>query len=171
VRIKELAIRHSLGAGRARLAGQLLIESLALAVLGGGFGVLTGAIGVRLLAVLGASALPRGESIHMNLAVLSFSAALAVLTGLVFGSAPVFHLVRQDLNAVFRSNERTGTTEKRALWTRSALVVCQVSLAFVLLIGAGLLTVSFARLLGVNQGLWRRMCRPPNSRCRDRATR
>ncbi len=88
----------------------------------------------------------------MDGAVLAFSAAVAVLTGLVFGSVPVYHLVRRDLNAVFRSTERTGTTEKRALWTRSALVVCQVSLAFVLLIGSGLLTLSFARLLAVDPG-------------------
>ena len=152
VRMKELAIRHSMGAGRARLAGQLLIESLALAAAGGGLGVLTGLGGVRVLASLGANALPRGESIHVNGTVLAFSAAVAVLTGLIFGAAPVYHLVRQDLNAVFRANGRTGTTEKRALWTRSALVVCQVSLAFVLLIGAGLLTLSFARLLNVNPG-------------------
>ncbi|HKA01857.1 MAG TPA: ABC transporter permease, partial [Candidatus Solibacter sp.] len=152
VRMKELAIRHSLGAGRTRLAVQLLIESLALALLGGAFGVGTGLAGVRVLSLLGADALPRGETIQMNPTVLLFSAGIAVLTGLIFGSAPVYHLVRQDLNAVFRSNERTGTSEKRALWTRSALVVCQVSLAFVLLIGAGLLTLSFTRLLNVNPG-------------------
>jgi predicted permease len=152
VRMKELAIRHSLGAGRGRLAVQLMIESLALALFGGALGVITGLGGVRVLATLGADALPRGETIHMNPVVLLFSAAIAVLTGLIFGSAPVYHLVRQDLNAVFRSNERGGTSEKRALWTRSALVVCQVSLAFVLLIGAGLLALSFARLMDVNPG-------------------
>src|ERR1017187_2183718 len=130
IRMKELAIRYSLGAGRGRLAGQLLIEAMALASVGGVFGVLTG----------------------MGGAVLAFSAAVAALTGLVFGSVPVYHLARRDLNAVFRSTERTGTTEKRALWTRSALVVCQVSLAFVLLIGSGLLTLSFARLLAVDPG-------------------
>jgi predicted permease len=152
VRMKELAVRHSLGAGRARLARQLLIESLVLAVLGGGFGVLLGTAGVRLLAWLGAATLPRGETIHVNATVLAFTAAIAVVTGLIFGSAPVYHLVRQDLNAVFRSTGRTGTSEKGALWTRSALVVCQVTLAFVLLIGAGLLSLSFARLLRVNPG-------------------
>jgi predicted permease len=152
VRMKELAIRHSLGAGRGRLARQLLLESLTLALMGGALGVATGMVGVQLLSLLGTGALPRGESIHMNPVVLAFSAAIAVLTGLIFGSAPVYHLVRQDLNAVFRSTERTGTTEKRALWTRSALVVCQVSLAFVLLMGAGLLTTSFVRLLNVNPG-------------------
>ena len=130
IRMKELAIRYSLGAGRGRLAGQLLIEAMALASIGGVFGVVTGMAGVRLLALIGTSDLPRGAGIQMDGAVLAFSAAVAVLTGLVFGSVPVYHLVRRDLNAVFRSTERTGTTEKRALWTRSALVVCQVSLAF-----------------------------------------
>jgi predicted permease len=84
--------------------------------------------------------------------VLAYSAALAVLTGLVFGSVPVFHLYRRDLNEVFRQTGRTGTTERGALWTRSALVVCQVSLAFVLLIGSALLTLSFSRLLSVDPG-------------------
>ena len=152
VRMKELAVRHSLGAGRARLAAQLLLESLVLAALGGACGVVLGVAGVRLLSWLGADALPRGETIHVNAAVLAYTAITAVVTGLIFGSAPVYHLVRQDLNAVFRSTGRTGTVEKRALWTRSALVVCQVSLAFVLLIGAGLLSLSFARLLSVNPG-------------------
>jgi len=152
IRMKELAIRYSLGAGRARLAGQLLIEAMALASIGGLFGVLTGMAGVRLLALIGTGDLPRGAGIQIDGTVLAFSAAVAALTGLVFGSVPVYHLVRRDLNAVFRSTERTGTTEKRALWTRSALVVCQVSLAFVLLIGSGLLTLSFARLLAVDPG-------------------
>jgi predicted permease len=152
IRMKELAIRYSLGAGRGRLAGQLLIEAMALAAIGGVFGVVTGMAGVRLLGLIGTSDLPRGATIQMDGTVLAFSAAVAVLTGLVFGSVPVYHLVRRDLNAVFRSTERTGTTEKRALLTRSALVVCQVSLAFVLLIGSGLLTLSFARLLAVDPG-------------------
>ena len=152
IRMKELAIRYSLGAGRGRLACQLLIEAMALASIGGAFGVVTGMAGVRLLAMIGTSDLPRGAAIQMDGTVLAFSAAVAVLTGLVFGSVPVYHLVRRDLNAVFRSTERTGTTEKHALWTRSALVVCQVSLAFVLLIGSGLLTLSFMRLLAVDPG-------------------
>lgn len=152
IRMKELAIRFSLGAGRWRLGAQLLTESVTLAAIGGLLGVLTGYAGVRLLSYLGTKDLPRGAAIQMDANALIFSAAVAILTGLAFGSVPVYHLFRRDLNAVFRSNERTGTTEKRALWTRSALVVCQVSLAFVLLIGAGLLTLSFVRLLSVNPG-------------------
>ncbi len=152
IRMKELAIRFSLGAGRWRLARQLLTESVTIAVLGGLLGLAVGSGGIQLLAYLGAKDLPRGENMHMDGVVLAYSAALAVITGLIFGSVPVFHLYRRDLNEVFRQVGRTGTTERGALWTRSALVVAQVSLAFVLLIGSALLTLSFARLLSVDPG-------------------
>jgi predicted permease len=152
IRMKEMAIRFSLGAGRWRLGRQLLTESLTLAVLGGLLGLFTGFAGVRLLVLLGSRDLPRGGDIRINGSVLAFSAAAAVLTGLIFGSVPILQLFRRDLNAVFRQTERTGTSERGAVWTRSALVVCQVSLAFVLLIGSGLLTMSFARLLSVDPG-------------------
>lgn len=152
VRMRELAVRFSLGATRLRLGRQLLTESVTLAALGGLLGVLIGFAGVRLLAILGAKDLPRGAGIEIDSGVLAVSAAVAILTGLVFGSVPVYHLFRRDLHAVFRQTERAGTSERRAVWTRSLLVVCQVSLAFVLLIGAGLLTLSFARLLSVSPG-------------------
>ena len=152
IRMKELAIRHSLGAARGRLARQLLTESITLACLGGAFGVATGYLGVRLLAFLGTADLPRGAGIQMDGGALAFSAGVALLTGLVFGSIPVYSLFRRDLTAIFRQTGRTGTTDRGAMWTRSALVVCQVSLAFVLLMGAGLMTVSFSRLLAVNPG-------------------
>jgi len=152
IRMKEMAIRFSLGAGRWRLARQLLTESVTVAVLGGSLGLLVGFGGIRLLSYLGAKDLPRGQNLHIDGAVLAVTAAIAVLTGLVFGSVPVFHLYRRDLNDIFRQTGRTGTSERRAVWTRSALVVCQVSLAFILLIGSGLLTLSFARLLSVHPG-------------------
>ena len=150
--MKELAIRHSLGAARGRLARQLLTESVTLAALGGALGILLAYGGVRLLAMLGAQELPRGGAIHIDAGAMAFSAAVAGLTGLIFGSVPVYHLMRRDLNVIFRQTGRTGTSERAAVWTRSTLVVCQVSLAFVLLIGAGLLTLSFARLLNVSPG-------------------
>ncbi|HWB83399.1 MAG TPA: ABC transporter permease [Bryobacteraceae bacterium] len=152
VRMKELAIRFSLGAGRWRLGRQLLTESVTLALLGGLAGIGVGYAGVNLLTILGASELPRGAGIRIDSKVLLFSIALAALTGIAFGSVPVFHLMRRDLNEVFRQNGRTGTSEKRALWTRSTLVVAQISLAFVLLIASGLLTVSFQQLLTVDPG-------------------
>jgi predicted permease len=152
VRMKELAIRFSLGAGRWRIARQLLIESLTLAVLGGALGIAVGLGGVKLLVSLAGDNLPRAGEIHIDAGVLAFTAAMAVLTGIVFGSVPLIHVMRSNLNEIFRGNERSGTMGRRALWVRSALVVCQVSLAFVLLIGSGLLTLSFARLLTVNPG-------------------
>lgn len=152
IRLKEMAIRFSLGASRWRLGRQLLTESLTVALLGGALGLFAGFAGVRLLSYLGAKDLPRGGDLHMNGTVLMVTAAIAVLTGLVFGSFPVFQLYRRDLNDIFRQSGRTGTSERRAVWTRSALVVCQFSLAFVLLIGSGLMTLSFARLLSVRPG-------------------
>ena len=152
VRMKELAIRFSLGAGRWRIARQLLIESTTLAVLGGALGIAAGLGGVKLLVSLAADNLPRAGEIHIDAGVLAFTAAMAVVTGIVFGSVPLIHVMRSNLNEIFRGNDRSGTMGRRALWVRSALVVCQVSLAFVLLIGSGLLTLSFARLLTVNPG-------------------
>jgi predicted permease len=152
VRMKELAIRFSLGAGRWRIGRQLLTESIVLAVLGGMLGVAVGYGGVRLLSWLGASELPRGGDIRIDTSVLVFTAGVALLSGILFGSVPLVNLIRRDLNEVFRNGDRTGTVRRSALWLRSALVVCQVSLAFVLLIGSGLLTLSFVRLLRVDPG-------------------
>ena len=152
VRMKEFAIRHSLGAGRWRLARQLLTESVALALMGGALGIAVAYGGVRLLSYLGAKDLPRGANIGMDPGALAFTAAIALITGMVFGGVPLVHVLRRDLNAVFRGSERTGTAARGAVWVRSVLVVCQFAFAFVLLMGAGLLTMSFARLLRVDPG-------------------
>ncbi|MGA2770324.1 MAG: ABC transporter permease [Bryobacteraceae bacterium] len=152
VRMKEFAIRYSLGAGRWRLVRQLLTESVALALMGGALGIAVAYGGVGLLSYLGAKDLPRGATIGMDPGALAFTAAIALVTGMVFGGMPLVHVLRQDLNAVFRGNERTGTAARGAVWVRSVLVVCQFAFAFVLLIGAGLLTMSFARLLRVDPG-------------------
>jgi predicted permease len=151
-RMKELAIRYSLGAGRWRIARQLLTESLLLSLAGGALAVGIGYGGVRLLGRLGARDLPRGAAIGIDGTALAFTAAIALLAGIGFGSAPLFHVLRRDLNEVFRGGERSGTAGRGAAWVRSALVVCQFALAFILLIGSGLLTMSFARLLKVDAG-------------------
>jgi predicted permease len=152
VRMKELAIRFSLGARRWRIGRQLLVEAMMLAAIGGAFGILLAYAGVQLLGQLGAADLPRGSSIQIDARVLGITALIAVATGIVFGSVPVIHLFRHDLNEVFRGRERAGTAGRRALWMRSALVATQVAMAFVLLIGSGLLTLTFARLLKVKPG-------------------
>jgi predicted permease len=151
-RIKELAVRFSLGAGRWRLSRQLLTESVAISVLGGLFGVGVAVGGVSLLSWLGAEELPRGSYIRIDGGVLFFTMVTTLLTGLVFGSVPLLSLFRRDLNEVFRGNERMGTAGKHTLSLRAALVVTQVSLAFMLLIGSGLLTRSFMRLMTVDPG-------------------
>jgi predicted permease len=130
----------------------LLTESVALALMGGALGIAVAYGGVRLLSYLGAKDLPRGATIGIDSGALAFTAAIALLTGMVFGGVPLVHVLRRDLNAVFRGSERTGTAAHGAVWVRSALVVCQFAFAFVLLIGAGLLTMSFARLTRVDPG-------------------
>jgi predicted permease len=152
VRLKELAIRYSLGAGRWRIARQLLAESVLLALLGGALGIGVGYGGVRLLSYLGAKDLPRGSTVAIDGGALAFTAAIALLTGLVFGSVPLFHVLRSDLSEISRGNERGGTSGRGAMWVRSALVVSEFAFAFVLIVGAGLLTMSFARLLRVDPG-------------------
>ncbi len=152
VRMKELAIRYSLGAGRWRLARQLLTESVLLAFAGGSLALGVAFGGIRLLTYLGADDLPRGAGIRIDSGALAFTAVVALVAGIVFGGVPLAHVLRRDLNAVFRGSERTGTAGHGAVWLRSALVVCQFALAFVLLIGAGLLTMSFVRLSKVDPG-------------------
>ena len=151
-RIKELAVRFSLGAGRWRLSRQLLTESVAISVLGGLLGIGVALGGVRLLSWLGAEDLPRGGDIRIDGGALLFTMVMTLLTGLVFGSVPLLSLFKRDLNEVFRGNERMGTAGRHALSLRAALVVIQVSLAFTLLIGSGLLTRSFMRLMTVDPG-------------------
>jgi len=151
-RIKELAARFSLGAGRWRLSRQLLTESVAISVLGGLLGIGVALGGVRLLSWLGAEDLPRGGDIRIDGGALLFTMVMTLLTGLVFGSVPLLSLFKRDLNEVFRGNERMGTAGRHALSLRAALVVIQVSLAFTLLIGSGLLTRSFMRLMTVDPG-------------------
>ena len=151
-RMRELAIRLAMGAGRRRLARQLLTESVLLGVIGGAIGLGVGAAAVRLFARIGLDQLPRGGEVHVDATVAAFALALAVGTGLLFGLLPVVKVLRADLNDVFRQSGRTGSSGRAAGLTRSGLVVLQVSLAFVLLIAAGLTLASFQKALAVDPG-------------------
>ncbi len=123
-----------------------------LGVLGGAVGVGLGAAGLKALLTLGAADLPRGPEIGIDGTVLLFTAALAVGAGVVFGAIPVVQIMRGDLSPVFRTEGRTGTASRRAVVVRNGLVTSQVALAFVLLIGAGLMLVSFRAALRVDPG-------------------
>jgi predicted permease len=151
VRQRELAVRAALGAGRGRIARQLLTESLTLALLGGVLGLGLAYAGVRGLASLGASELPRAASIGIDPVVLGFTFAIAVAAGLLFGLIPALRAANPDLQGTLRAGAR-GTVGGRGQRLRGALVVAEVALAVVLVAGAGLATKSFARLLGVHPG-------------------
>jgi putative ABC transport system permease protein len=151
-RRKEIAIRAALGAGRAALIGQLLAESVVLAAAGGVLGIAFGAWGTPALAAMGRGNLPRVEEIGIDWRVMAFTAALSLLTGLLFGLLPALQLSGQDLNPVLRAEGRGSAGSRRRNRLQRALVVGQVALSMVLLVGAGLLIRSFVRLRQVDGG-------------------
>jgi predicted permease len=152
VRERELAVRAALGAGRGRIVRQLLTESLTLALLGAALGALLAYAAVRALVASGGAQLPGAGDIRIDGPVLGFTLFVAVLAGLLFGSMPALRattglLMQQSLRAGGR-----GSVGGRGQRMRSTLVVIEVSLAVVLIAGAGLAMKSFVRLLGVNPG-------------------
>jgi predicted permease len=151
-RRKEMALRRALGATRAALAGQLLLETTLLAGLGGLAGV---AVGAGLLRVLERADLPLPLPIELDLridgGVLLFTLAVSLVAGLVLGLAPALHGSRGDLAATLRDDSAGGGQRGRAR-LRNALVVAQVALSTLLLVGAGLFLRSFERLQAVDPG-------------------
>ncbi|HUP43037.1 MAG TPA: ABC transporter permease [Thermoanaerobaculia bacterium] len=151
-RLRELATRCALGAGRRRVAAQLVVESLVLSVAGGALGLLAGLGGLRLLAALGVERIPRGAEISLDWPVALLALAAATVIGVGLGTIPVAQLFRGDLHTYFRQDSRTGSAGRRAVAARDLLVAVQVAVAAILLIGAGLLLASFLRLLAVDPG-------------------
>ena len=150
-RRKEIAIRRALGAGRMRLARQLLTESLLLAGAGGLLGVVLALWGTDILVALGPRGLPRREEIGLDDGVLLYTAIVTVASGLLFGLAPVLTATRSRLSAALGDGGR-GATDHAGRRLRNALVVGEVALAVTLLGGAGLLIKSLLRLEQVNPG-------------------
>ena len=151
-RTRELSIRAALGAARWRIARQLLTESVLLGVAGGAAGLLFGAWGMGLLVNYGPQQLPRLDEVTLDGRVLAFTAAIAILTGILFGLAPVVQLAAGNLHDMLKSGARGSSGGVRRQRTRSVLVVCEVALSLVLLVGAGLLLRSFNRLARVDPG-------------------
>ena len=152
VRMKEMATRFALGAGRARVARQMVTESLLLTFCSALIGLLLGWWGTRIFSVLGLNEIPRGSEIAMGGAVVVYILALTIVVGTGIGLIPVVHLHRADLNLLFRSEGRTGTSGQGARLLRNALVVTQIAFALLLLVGAGLLLASFRQVLAVKPG-------------------
>jgi putative ABC transport system permease protein len=149
---REMAVRAALGAGRARLAGQTLTESLLLACLGGAASLIVAYWGIVLLRQLAPDGVPIVglERIGLDGRVLGFGLALSLLTGLLFGLLPAWHLASQDVNTVLRDGGRSLVGVRRRL--RVGLVVSEIALASLLLVGAGLTLRSFRALLDTQPG-------------------
>ncbi|MBI4485846.1 MAG: ABC transporter permease, partial [Acidobacteria bacterium] len=151
VRLKELATRVALGAGRWRIGRQLVTESLLLTLISAAAGLLVGHAVLLLLGRLNIQELPRGEEIRLDATVVAWTLAVSALIGVVLGMIPVAN-VPANLTRVLREEGRSGTSGRGARTLRRALVVAQVAFAFVLLIGAGLLFASFRQVLAVDPG-------------------
>jgi putative ABC transport system permease protein len=150
-REREFAVRAALGAARGRLVRQLLTESLLLALAGGLGGILLAGWACGAMLALIPGGLPRAGEVGVDGRVLAFAVAVSALTALIFGLAPALKFSRPDPNKSLKEGGRgaSGPARQRL---RQALVVSEVALALVLLVGAGLLVRSFARLLEVNPG-------------------
>src|SRR5437016_4320271 len=151
-RNKEVAIRTALGASPARIMRQVLVESVLLALLGGGLGLTYAHFGVRLIMAFLADKLPASVEASMNIKVLAFTAVVSVLTGVIAGILPALQLSRGNVNQELKQGLGRTDADSGGKRTRSILVVVEVALSLVLLIGAGLMIRSFQMLRQVNPG-------------------
>jgi predicted permease len=151
-RLKELATRYALGAARARVTRQLITEAMVLTIIGGLLGLMAGFWSLDALRWLGLADLPRSHEIRMDATVVAMTMGVALVLGVIIGALPAVHVARLSASVVLRDDSRTGTSGRGARYIRGTLVVAQVALAFVLLIGAGLLLASFRQLLAVDPG-------------------
>ncbi|MEM7354439.1 MAG: ABC transporter permease [Acidobacteriota bacterium] len=147
----EIAIRSALGAGRANVLRQLLTESLVLALVAGGLGLLLGLWGLEALVALAPENVPRLAEISFDGRVFAFSLMIALLTGGLFGLFPALSVLRSDLRDALREGSRQ-VAERRGGGARRALVVAEISLSLILLVGAALMLQSLARLWTLDPG-------------------
>ncbi|MCX6632083.1 MAG: ABC transporter permease [Candidatus Solibacter sp.] len=153
-RAREIAVRTALGAGRLRMIRQLLTESLLLSVAGGTAGLLVGAWGARALVTLfpDRDPVPRLDQAHLDSAVLLFTLAVTVITGVLFGLAPALQATRANLTVALKESGRGTSSGARSGRVRNSLVIAETALSLILLVGAGLMLRSFQRLMAVNPG-------------------
>ncbi|MGE0129985.1 MAG: ABC transporter permease [Blastocatellales bacterium] len=149
-REKEVAIRLAIGATRGRLVRQLLTESVLLALMGGVFGLLLAVWGTDVLLKVNPVEIPQLDDLKVNSQILGFTLGVSLLTGLIFGLIPALQSSRTDLNRTLKEGGRDSRSGGSRV--RSALVVAEVAVALVLLVGAGLLLKSFARLQHIDPG-------------------
>jgi putative ABC transport system permease protein len=148
-REREIAVRMALGAGRGRLLRQLLTESVVLSFSGGIAGLGLAYLSLRFLRAMGPPDLPRLNEVSIDGTVLLFTIAASVLTGVIFGLLPAFHALRASLSHSVKDGAKIIQTHGRS---RTALAITEVALAIVMLVGAGLMIRSFARVMSVDPG-------------------
>lgn len=151
-RTSEMAIRTTLGAGRARVARQLIIESLALALLGGGAGLLVAPWTARLVSRLPGADLPRVHEFAVDWRVLGFTLAASVAAGVLFGLAPVLQASRTEISVALKDAGRQRTSSSRSRRLRHLLIAVEAGVALVLVAGAGLMLNSLWRVLHTDPG-------------------
>lgn len=150
---KEMALRAAMGASRTRIVRQLLTESLLLSGLGGALGLLIAQWGTEALIKTVPQNIPRISTIQLDAPVLAFTLLISLATGIIFGLVPAWQASHVDLIGSLKSGNRTGGGSEGKGRIRNALIMAEVALALVLLIAAGLLIQSFARLGRVQPGL------------------
>jgi predicted permease len=150
-RERELAVRAAIGGNRWRIVRQLVAESVVLAAIGGAAGLLLAQFGIDALIQLSPEGLPRATSVSLDGTVLAFTAAASFAAALIFGVLPAWRASRPDVMDVLRSSGRlVGGSSGR--WLRDGAVVAEVALAFVLLVGSGLMVRTFIALQNANPG-------------------
>lgn len=151
-RQKEFAIRAALGARRGRLVRQLMVESLILSALGGVLGLAMAVWSLDLIETYLPRDLPRFNAIGIDGSVLAFTIVASAVTALIFGIVPAFQAARRDVYESLKEAGRTGGETSKQRRLRPVLVVCELALALVLLVGAGLMALSYYRLQNVDSG-------------------
>jgi len=151
-RVKELAVRQALGASRAYVVSEVVVETTLLTLVGGLLGLAIGAGGIRLLRVLGADHLPLGGRIAFDAQLASVALVAAIIMGIVLAVPIAWFNLRQHLGNALQSESRGGTSSRAAQILRHSFIVSQIALAFMLLAGAGLLGLSLQRAMAVSPG-------------------
>jgi putative ABC transport system permease protein len=153
-RSREIALRIALGASRARVVAQLLVESTLLAFLGGVFGLLLSLVGVRLFDMAVADVgKPYWIKFTMDATVFAYLVAVCFATGIIFGIVPALQVSKTNLNDILKESGRGNAGGRRARWLASSMVVAELALTIVLLAGAGLMIRSFWKLYALDIGV------------------
>ena len=152
VRRKEIAIRLALGVSRARLARQLILESVLLSSLGAAAGIFFGYACLRVLVTIGLDQFPRATEVHIDAIVTLVAIVMSIAVGVITGLMPLANVFQVNLSGTLQESSRSGTTGTHTRRLRQALVVAEIAFAFLLVTAAGLLLTSFRNLLAVDPG-------------------